>query len=237
MADNHSDISETPNTTDRKSKPKKHRAAIKTSKKLSLKERTFVTAIASPGSPTYGNGTQSVLKAGYDVSLPQASKYAWELRRKPEIALAIDQLFNKHNLGIEVRTRKLTAILSSDISVTTQKDKNGKVVAVTEAPNTKYQLQALHMVNKMDGTYARAETIGHAQGKAIEPLIEEYSRKLRAELRQGMAQGSAQAPQDAISPPSPTDSVPTEYGTPTGTLQSTQSTGTQGSAEPTSSDT
>ena len=163
-------------------KPKKPRAPH-TKTKLTLKERAFVNAIATPGSPTFGNGTQSALKSGYGTSTLVATRTAYELRRKPYVETAIDEVFNKHNLSLKVRTKKISDILDTNTVIVSQHTGDGTLVSETHSPNHKMQLQAIHMLNKMDGTYARAEAIGHAQGKAIEPLIEEYTRKLRAELR------------------------------------------------------
>jgi phage terminase small subunit len=187
---------------------------------LTLKERAFVSAIAVPGSPSFGNGTQSALRAGYADTAVVAGKRAYDLRRKPEIHSAIEDLFKKHNVGIEERTKAMTEILSQRYTEIEQLSADGELISKTRMSADKMRLATIRELNKMDGTYARAEAVGKAQGKVLEPMIEEYTRRLRAELRTASesaveGQGEAQDTLPALSPPTSTEPATDSVAEPT----------------------
>jgi len=168
-------------------------------RRLSIKQQAFVAAIANPASPTYSNGTRSILATHPGVSsLGSAAVSASRYLTSDKIRSAIDDILRQQGLGIEVRTAKIRSILDVDTYEIEQIDRKGRVKSATRLPNHKIQLQAIHLLNKLDGSYARAEGIGHAQARVLEPLIEEYTRRLRAELRAEAASEGAVAGQGEI---------------------------------------
>lgn len=151
--------------------------------KLTLKQQMFVQAIAVPGSDTFGNGAQSAVVAGYAVNGDKGRRIATALRSKIDVSTAIDETFKKHNLGIEVRADAMSEILSDRYTEVEQLDIDGTVTQRTRMSNGKLRLATIRELNKMDGTYARAEAVGKAQGKLLEPILDEWTKRLRAELR------------------------------------------------------
>jgi phage terminase small subunit len=164
---------------------KKPRRPHKPTDKLTIKQRAFVSAIATPGSPTFGNGLQSAIASNNGRTPGSAKVAAHHLLTRPNITTAVEEILNKHNIGIEVRVKTVKDIISQRYIEVEQLDADRELKSVTRMSNSKAQLSAIHMLNKLDGSYARAEALGHAQGKVLDPLIAEWTRRLRAELRQG----------------------------------------------------
>ena len=152
--------------------------------KLNLRERTFVQAIATLDSPTFSNGAQSAILAKYADNPLSGARAAWSLKRKPDISTAIDEVFKKNNLSIEVRARVMSDILAKETTVIENLDADGNLISQTRMSNDKMRLAVIREASKVDGTYSRSEAIGRAQGKLLEPILEDYTRRLRAELRE-----------------------------------------------------
>ena len=64
-----------------------------------------------------------------------------------------------------------------------QLNAKGQVIHKTRIRNDKVRLQAIRELNRMDGTYERVGIVNRAAQKALEPLLKEWSVKLREGLK------------------------------------------------------
>jgi hypothetical protein len=183
------------------------------STKLSIREKVFVSAIASdPTKPTFANGVRSALSVSGDVNAPHgspayaaANRIAVDLLKKDSVQAAIDKTLTAHKLTVADRAAALSDILhtSEHITTHTTKDKDGNISSVQEIihSNAADRIKAIDLVNKMDGTYSRASNESQLHTKVLSTMLEEYSRKMRvalqnASIRSVEGQGEEQTPID-----------------------------------------
>lgn len=135
-------------------------------------ERVFALAFGLPDSPTFANGTQSMLKANPSLSQSVAASMASEYLDRPHVSNTIATIMQKAGLGIEVRADRLKDIISHRdigkvVSKTTRSEDGEAVTETTHGPGYKDMLKAIDVANKMDGLYAKN------QG-AVDVAVEEY---------------------------------------------------------------
>lgn len=150
---------------------------------LPIKQRTFVEAIAIPESPTFGNQTQSALKAGYGNTYPNAANHGHDLANKPEIRNAINDLLDKAGLSSMDRTGILADLARQKTAEILHYDGDGKLTQRQVIDNGKLRLQAVREAAKLAGDYARAENVAKAQRDAIQPIVAHYAKQLRDALK------------------------------------------------------
>lgn len=136
------------------------------------KERIFAMAWGCPDSPTFANGTQSMLIANPRLSPGTARVMATEYLTKPSVTGLITDILSKAGLGIEVRADRLKDIIRhSDIGkcqTKSRRDENGETITDTvHGPGYKDMLKAIDVANKMDGLYDK-------QRAAVDLAADEY---------------------------------------------------------------
>jgi phage terminase small subunit len=152
-------------------------------RELTLKQRLFVDNYATPGSPTFSNRVQSALLAGYGNTYAHVNNTAGNMVQLPAVASAISNTFNKHKLTVEHRSGVLASLLHQCDTITVQENGEGEVTSRTRSSNWRAQIQAIKEINRMDGTYARAENVARAQRDVIHPVVSFYAKQLREALK------------------------------------------------------
>lgn len=180
---------------------------------LTMNQKAFAQAYATPGSDTFGKGKASMLKVNPSMLAKSAEARASALLHKPSVMSEVDRLFEKYSIGKEQRAALIHTIMSTNSVRTIQYDGDGNPVSSVETPNHKAQLQAVDLANRMDGTYAKAGEVARAQARVLEPVLEAYSRQLRDSLlpHKGTATGThtdATEHADSVQATDVGDSVP-----------------------------
>jgi len=149
-------------------------------KELSTREKAFVSAYINTESPTFGNGTRSMLKAHPGIKETTAGTLANRTLKRDKIQSAIDQALAKAGITIADRASALAEAIKGQA---TKEAKTYHVIegervltSVVEAPayTGRDKLQAIDLVNRMDGTYERVLTEGTARREAFKRLIRKH---------------------------------------------------------------
>ena len=132
------------------------------STRLSPKEKAFVHAYVDKDNPkTFGNGTQSALKAYKHKTEPVAASQASNMLRKPKIQNYLELVCEDQDMGIADRVRILAATAHGR---TTKRTESYRVedgietlsgVVVAEPPH-RDRISAIDVLNKATGAYDRA---------------------------------------------------------------------------------
>ena len=157
---------------------------------LTLKQKTFAEAYATPGTPTFGNGVQSALVAYNAKNDNVAGSMAVETLLKPTVQSYVEQVLEQYDIGHEVRARIIQEIASGIQPPTVQVIKHPDG---TETTTTTYhpitataRLKAIDLCYRVDGTYSRAGVEGE--------IVREEYRKLRARVMKDISpKGNAKA--------------------------------------------
>ena len=132
--------------------------------KHGLTEKQAEFAIRYATDPeTAGNKTASGL-AVYNTTVHEhARQLAWDALRKPHVRTYLQELLERVDFGVEVRSTLLSDIATGKTrtrSTQTQRDGSGNVTAVseteTEAP-LGVRLKAIDLANKLEGRYTQAD--------------------------------------------------------------------------------
>jgi len=131
---------------------------------LTLKQRTLVEAYTDPHSPTYGNKTQSYLRASPNVTYKTAGAEGVTTLAKPRVQLAVKEELEAIGIGRKVRNEVLRSIVSGSHRQTVEQtyqdgDKIRKQTTIS-TPRAHDQVSAIRELNKIDGTYAEAAVAG-----------------------------------------------------------------------------
>ena len=149
-------------------------------KELTTRQEAFVAAYIDTESSTFGNGTQAYLKAHPGAKSTTANTESSRALANPKIQSAIDQALAKAGITIADRASALAEAIKGQA---TKEAKTYHVVegervltSVVEAPayTGRDKLQAIDLVNRMDGTYERVLTEGTARREAFKRLIRKH---------------------------------------------------------------
>lgn len=174
-------------------------------RKLTLRERTFVDALASdPSSPTFGKAVRAALAIQGKENVSATSKeyaianqLAVKLMKKDHIQSEIDRVFAAHKLTLSDRSSALSDILHTPKSITihTTKDSEGKITSVQEIIHSSAaeRIKAIDVLNRMDGVYSKAVNVSQLQARVLQPMLDYYSKQMRKAL------SSQELPPDADS--------------------------------------
>jgi hypothetical protein len=83
---------------------------------------------------------------------------------------------------IVYRFNELGNVLHTRRNVAEYFDGEGKLTSRVETTGSRDRLRAIELLNKMDGTYAKAQAIGDAARHAYGKLMGDYTRRLRASI-------------------------------------------------------
>lgn len=161
---------------------------------LRPRERLFIEAYAGdPTSPTYGNGTRSAAAAGYGSKPECANQRAMDLLKRAPIRTAVAELLERTGLGTSARASILHELANKGKQVIDHYDKDGILTQRQVVDNDKVRLAAVREAAKLSGDYRAAEDASRLNRQALSPLVEEWSRKLRAMVK---AEGYPDMPVD-----------------------------------------
>lgn len=147
-------------------------------KKPSIRQQAFIKALADPSSPTYGKKGPSALAAGY-ASPAEAFKI---LAREP-VQAELERHLAEARATTQDRIGVIASVLHKCKSVTESYGKDGTLLQRTVTDNDKMRLAAAKELSRLDGSYQRAATMGHAQRRVLDAGIAEWTKRLRASLR------------------------------------------------------
>jgi phage terminase small subunit len=163
--------------------------------RLSLQERAFVRAYASdPQSPTFGVGVRSAMKAGYgpensgiyDPGYFSANRAAVALLDKPKVRSEIDRIFDSTKLTLADRARVVSDILHQPTKETIHETFNADGTLTTRqvitSSNASERTRILDIANRMDGVYGKTLETTKLHARALQPLLDHYSKQLRRSL-------------------------------------------------------
>jgi phage terminase small subunit len=151
---------------------------------VTTKQKAFAQNYIDPNSPTFGNGTQSALRAGYSKSGNKdvAKSIASETLRKPYVQTYMSALLDKIGLNHEVRLLALYDVITAKHRVTvteTEHSDGSKTVSTTRAPvRDADRIKAIDVLYKVDGSYARAGAEGEAARKEYEDMRKRIMREV-----------------------------------------------------------
>lgn len=137
---------------------------------ITIKQRMYVQALTDPQSPTYGNQTQSY-KSVYGVEDDNiAASNASRLQRRDKVHSWIEEVLKRNGVGIQARVAETALIIQGKAIRTRTKDvwtKGGKVTLTEQViPTFADSLKGIDIINKMDGTYAKAAAAGNLTAQA-----------------------------------------------------------------------
>ena len=164
--------------------------------RLSLQERAFVRAYASdPQSPTFGVGVRSAMKAGYgvdgaaidDPAYYAANRAAVALLDKPKVRSEIDRIFDSTHLTIADRASVVAEILHQPTKETIHETFNSAGTLTTRqvitSSNASERTRILDIANRMDGLYGKTLETSRLHARALQPMLDHYSRLMRRALQ------------------------------------------------------
>lgn len=86
-------------------------------KRLTMKEQAFLKAYTDSKSDTFGNGTRSILKAGYKCKNDNvAGNRAWNTLKKAKVVKAMEKVARSFECEIQKQAEDVAEIMSSIIS-------------------------------------------------------------------------------------------------------------------------
>ena len=159
-------------------------------RKLTPKQKLFADSYTDiTNKKTFGNGTQSVLKA-YNTDKPDTAKaLAVEILASPNVQSYIEQLNAQAGNSIEERSKILAQVTSgtlvSQVS-STQYDKDGNVISrtvVDKGVPASQILRAIDLSNKVEGIYNRANVQEHVAKRAYDDRMKELREAMHKRLQ------------------------------------------------------
>jgi hypothetical protein len=160
---------------------------------LSIKEKALVTNLTDPASPTFGNISQSGLRAGL-----KHRENTFAMLKRPRVRLEIEKALILHHVTVPDRVAAISDIIHNThvLQESTIYDKKGNIKSLSKQSisNDKARLRAIDILNKMDSTYYKSHSLTSMQVRALSPLIQDYSRRLRAALAADVPVASVGAP-------------------------------------------
>ena len=134
---------------------------------------------------TFGNGTQAALKTYPKANYNTAKDMAYNLRKDPYCITEIERMMDKMGLGFEHRVSLLHDIIEgSSERHTIQQSRNpetGEWVDITRQvskPSFKERLDALKMLNDLDGTSTKFKTIVNERNKMLSQMRKKLTKSL-----------------------------------------------------------
>lgn len=142
-------------------------------RRLTPQQGAFVSLYANPESPTYGNGTQSVIAVpgrrgkSYAAARAQAVDYL----SNPNIQSEIEALATQSGLTSLFRLKRLKDIADGQYVREVWKDEEGRV---HETPKASEVIKALDVVNKMTGLYEKNRAMMNATTERFRGLVARF---------------------------------------------------------------
>lgn len=152
---------------------------------LNPRHQLFVRAYTDSSASTFGNGTKSALQSGIGKTYMSAAVGASDLLKTTKIRTAITEQLERAGIGSKVRTQLLAEIAKRRRTEVVHYNADGDVTQRQEMDNSKAQLQAIRLAAQIDGDFHRAKEAASMQAKAVAPILETWTRRLRAELARG----------------------------------------------------
>ena len=145
-------------------------------KPLSQREKEVVIPYTDPNSPTYLNGTQSIIAApGYKTSTPMSARsMAAEVMARPHVANAVKEKLEANGMGSDVRL-ELTSVIAhgynEEITTTTRTNKDGSTTSTVHKPvAAKTRLDAMKRLDRLDGSEDERKIEAHIMSDGMRTL-------------------------------------------------------------------
>lgn len=155
-----------------------------TDKPLKPREEEFVARYADPRSESYSDAKASAKASGFGNTPGSQEHAGWRLTKNPRVRNRIAQVIDTMHASPEARAAVLRDVLRGETReerVIEVRDADGELAQTrTESKTTsvKDRLQAIHILNRMDGTYSQADAVVDVQRKALEAELRELSAEL-----------------------------------------------------------
>ena len=154
---------------------------VKIAGKLTVKRAALVKHITAVGTPTFGNGTQSALKA-FDTTKPEVAKVlASQALTNPNVRSSIFEAMELQGIDDNVQLASIKAILSGNRESEVTIKHYGKDEKLTGRTVTHYKpsnkdiLQANALLYKVTGRF----DVNRALGKAMSDKLRAIAREFR----------------------------------------------------------
>ncbi len=142
--------------------------ARKISRKLRPKQRRFIAQYADPTSPTFGNGTQSAIAAGY--SQRSAAETAYEILRNPKVVREIEHILDQAGATREKSAKVIKEALDATVTRVFCPGE-GELVYAKPLVDHQTRLKAAEMNHKLRGDFPTTEVIERRELWAIQQNI------------------------------------------------------------------
>ena len=177
----HSEPSQAADSTPEKSSKRAEDSQAKTYDTLSLCQKDFIDSFIDKDSPTYGNATQSYLRAHPNASYFTANVEGSRSLRSPRIKTAIEELLEESGAGYKVRLRSVSDIAlnrkpSSSRTRTTHPDGSVTVQETESDTPPSARMQAHKVLLKLAGDEDRARATNQLLSDELLKRGREYLR-------------------------------------------------------------
>jgi hypothetical protein len=166
--------------------------------KLTNRQKAFAEAYSDPTSPTYLNGTQSMITTGHTNKIGSAASLASKALRNDNVLSYIEQLNADNGMGIEDRSQLVADTLMGRIlnkTVTQHKDSEGNIISTTEVaksltPDQVYK--GIDLLNKTEGLYNKANVAEHVAKREYDERMADMREALKGVIaaRRGRGEGA-----------------------------------------------
>lgn len=147
---------------------------LKKPRRLTLKQRSFIANYTDPQSPTFGNGTRSVIAVtGRDGNEISARSQASEYLANPHIRSEIEQRIEEAGIEDRVRLRALRSVIMGEYMQTERTGRRGKVTY--RSPKAAEIVKAVETVNRMSGLYEKNRAQFSALSSRFRELAKQYA--------------------------------------------------------------
>ena len=154
------------------------------SKQLTLKQQSFIDNYTDPENGiTYGNATQSYLKAHSGITYDTAKQEGHRNLTKPYIKNEIERIIDEIGLGSKVRMQAINSIITNNhhtTTTTTTHDKDGNEYTSTtvKTPTARELITAVDLVERITGTYDKNKVKADVMSSELKQLIKSHRKEL-----------------------------------------------------------
>jgi hypothetical protein len=136
-------------------------------------QKKAIELYVSPDSPTFSNGAGSYRAAYPGARHPgTAAASMSRLLSNDKGQKAVAELMREHSVDSQHRIRRLREIMDGQEQTQTIANADGEIVrTVTTSPPQADALKAIDLLNRLDGSYAKAEQTVNVQAEAYKQLI------------------------------------------------------------------
>ena len=157
---------------------------------LNPRQALFVQYYTDPDSGTFGNGTQSALKARYteNGSHEVAAAQASVLLRNTKVINEVSAQLERLKAGDKVRLEVLGQILKGErrtktkTTTSTLSESGGMTVTESETEHETSNadiIRANDLLNRMNGHYDKTRAVGDAMSAELKDLLKDQRARLR----------------------------------------------------------